>query len=285
MFSRLRRHLSYANVAATLAVVFAMSGGAYALGGGGHQPAGSASASTAHAAKKVKKRSKSTAGARGPAGAQGLAGAQGPAGAAGPQGEKGPGGEKGAAGAAGKEGAAGPQGPAGPQGVPGPKGQSVTSEAFEGKKGTCESGGSEFKVGTGTTYACNGKDGSGGGGGGTLQPGQTERGVWVAATTLPVGSEYYGLITISLASAFNGELPQPHYVKSGEDTEECGEYGGNNRTPIPSPGEFCLYEGANFGEVKFEGGFSEGINTGENLYFSSSKPGFARGVWAVTAAE
>jgi len=284
MFSRLRRHLSYANIAATLAVVFAMSGGAYALSGA-HQSVGGASASTAHAAKKVKKRSKTLTGARGPAGpagAQGAAGAQGPAGA---QGEKGSGGEKGAAGAAGKEGPAGQQGPAGPQGVAGPKGLSVVSEAFEGRKGTCETGGSEFKVGTATTYACNGKNGSGGSGGGTLQPGQTERGVWSVVLDDPIGSTYWGLVSIDFPDAFNGELPSPQYVKYNETTEQCGEPLSETREPTPAPGQFCVYENPLDEEAKYEGGSALGSKAGEVIYFSGAKQGFTDGIWAVTAAE
>jgi len=286
MFSGLRRHLSYANIAATLAVVFAMSGGAYALSGGAHQPAAREGALTAHLAKKVKKRSKSTTGARGPAGPAGPQGAAGAQGAAGPQGEKGAGGEKGAAGTAGKEGAAGAQGPAGSPGVAGPKGESVTSEAFTGKKGTCESGGSEFKVGTAVTYACNGASGSGGGGaGGELQPGQTERGVWSVAPTLPEGSEYYGLVSMSFSSPLHGNEAiggSTKFVKFGESTQECGEL----HEPTPEPGYLCIYESGNFEEVKFGGVLALDSRFGEGVYFENSKPGsYADGIWAVTDKE
>ncbi|HVR06115.1 MAG TPA: hypothetical protein VMS02_08730, partial [Solirubrobacteraceae bacterium] len=220
--------MSYANLAATLAVVFAMSGGAYALsGGGGHQPAASANAFSAHAAKKVKKRSKSTAGARGPAGPAGPAGASGAQGAQGPAGEKGPVGEKGAAGGAGKEGAQGPQGPAGPQGVAGPAGTGVKSRKLEPKEGECEAGGSEFKVGSATTYACNGASG-----GGTLEPGQIESGAWsIPIVGSPYEESYYeGYTSITFPVPLPGKdfsKVTVHYLTAEETffgNEACPEY-------------------------------------------------------------
>jgi len=89
----MRRRLSYANVVATLALVFAMSGGALAAN---HYLINS----TKQINPKVLKKLKGNTGARGPAGPAGPAGASGAAGGAG------------AAGAAGKEGAQGPAGTA-----------------------------------------------------------------------------------------------------------------------------------------------------------------------------
>jgi hypothetical protein len=93
----MRRHLSYANVAATLALVFAMSGGALAAN---HYLINSTKQINPKVLKKLKGR----------AGRAGLNGAAGKGGAAG---------KEGAAGAAGKEGARGKEGPAGPEGVSG----------------------------------------------------------------------------------------------------------------------------------------------------------------------
>jgi hypothetical protein len=81
----MRRHLSYANVTATLALVFAMSGGALAAN---HYLINS----TKQISPKVLKTLKGNAGKTGPAGSPGstgASGAQGPAGAAGPKGETG----------------------------------------------------------------------------------------------------------------------------------------------------------------------------------------------------
>jgi hypothetical protein len=291
MFQRLRRHLTYANVAATLAVVFAMSGGAYALSGAAQKPVVSGDVVSAHVAK-AKKRSKDGAGARGPMGprgATGAAGAQGPTGPQGPEGEKGPAGEKGAAGAAGKEGAQGPQGPAGPQGPQGAKGQSVVSESFEGKQGKCEYGGSEFKVGTSATYACNGKTGSGGSGG-TLEQGKTEAGLWSVSTAgySPLGPDS-AILTITFPTPLVKQKEEIKlvYLESGEEKPECP---GELNKPEAREGYLCLYSVGTH-EIEFVPGFS-GATFGQFVGFvgRNSKgeltpEGAAVGSWAMTAGE
>ncbi|HEX4116501.1 MAG TPA: hypothetical protein VHY18_11575 [Solirubrobacteraceae bacterium] len=106
MFSAIRRRLTYANVAMTLALVFAMSGGAYAAGK-------VLITSTKQISPKVLKQLKGSAGSKGAAGANGPAGPQGPAGATGAAGKEG---------APGKEGATGKEGTAGKEGAPGKDG-------------------------------------------------------------------------------------------------------------------------------------------------------------------
>jgi hypothetical protein len=102
MFSSISKRLTYSNVAATLALVFAMSGGAYAAGK-------YLVTSTKQISPKVLKALK---------GANGATGAQGPAGAVGPAGPAG------AVGGAGKEGMAGKgeKGEKGETGAPGKNG-------------------------------------------------------------------------------------------------------------------------------------------------------------------
>jgi hypothetical protein len=78
----LRRHLNYANVVATLALVFAMSGGALAAG---HYLINS----TKQINPKVLKKLKGNVGPRGHTGANGTNGAAGANGATGPEGAKG----------------------------------------------------------------------------------------------------------------------------------------------------------------------------------------------------
>jgi hypothetical protein len=95
MFSAIQRRLTYANVAATLALVFSMTGGALAA----KQYLVN---STKQINPKVLKK------LEGKNGGNGATGATGPAGAAG------------AAGAAGESGAPGPEGPEGVEGPPGP---------------------------------------------------------------------------------------------------------------------------------------------------------------------
>jgi Collagen triple helix repeat (20 copies) len=103
VFSMIRRRLCYANVAATLALVFAMSGGALAAG---HYLLTSTSQVSPKVLKALKGKNGSAGeeGAQGAQGPRGEVGAAGPAGPAGAQGAQGPQGEPGVAGAAGKEG-------------------------------------------------------------------------------------------------------------------------------------------------------------------------------------
>jgi Collagen triple helix repeat (20 copies) len=95
-------------------------------------------------------------------GAAGDTGATGPAGSVGPQGDKGDKGDAGDLGAAGPAGVAGDVGPAGPAGTNGADGVSVTSTALAAGDANCPNGGSKFTAANGTTFACNGADGSGG---------------------------------------------------------------------------------------------------------------------------
>ncbi len=83
MLSKLRRHLSYANVAATLALVFSMSGAALAAN---HYLINS----TKQINPKVLRKLKGNSGPKGATGATGTAGTAGAAGAKGAQGEQGP---------------------------------------------------------------------------------------------------------------------------------------------------------------------------------------------------
>ena len=124
MFSVLRRRLTFANVAMTVALVFAMSGGAYAA-------SKFLITSTKQIKPSVLASLKGKAGATGPAGAAGAvgsAGPQGPAGAVGPQGAAGATGETGAAGAAG---AAGKNGTNGKEGSPWTAGGTLPSGKSE----------------------------------------------------------------------------------------------------------------------------------------------------------
>jgi hypothetical protein len=110
MFSKVRKRLTYVNVAMTLTLVFAMTGGAYAAK---HFLITSTKQISPNVLKQLK-------GKNGHAGATGAVGPQGPAGPAGKDG------------AAGSQGPGGPQGPAGPQGVAGPQGPTGSPWVPEG---------------------------------------------------------------------------------------------------------------------------------------------------------
>jgi Collagen triple helix repeat (20 copies) len=112
MFSGIRRRVTYANVAVTLALVFAMSGGAYAAG-----------RYVITSTKQIK-----------PSVLKQLQGKSAPAGAQGAIGPAGPGGDPGPAGPAGKEGPQGKEGPAGPAGAKGENGTTGFTEALPSGK-------------------------------------------------------------------------------------------------------------------------------------------------------
>ncbi|HEY7891799.1 MAG TPA: hypothetical protein VIC05_06270 [Solirubrobacteraceae bacterium] len=103
MIELIRKRLTYANVAMTLALVFAMSGGAYAAK---HYVITSTKQIKPSVVKELK----------GKSGLVGLEGKQGPAGPQGPKGDKG---DK------------GPQGPEGKEGKEGTNGESVTSKELD----------------------------------------------------------------------------------------------------------------------------------------------------------
>jgi Collagen triple helix repeat (20 copies) len=100
MWSKITKRLTYANVAVTLAVLFAMAGGAYAA-------KRYVITSTKQIAPKVLKQ---LAGKQGLPGAPGLQGATGPAGLQGSQGPAGPQGPQGTPGQLGDRGEVGPEG-------------------------------------------------------------------------------------------------------------------------------------------------------------------------------
>lgn len=133
----IRRHLSYANVASTLALVFAMGGGAYAAlspvrDGVIHTcfRKSNGAVRVVRAGARCGRRERALAfNQRGPVGPRGATGAQGPTG------------KTGATGKTGRTGAAG---------------RSVTSATLGVGNASCPSGGSSFTTASGTTFTCNG---------------------------------------------------------------------------------------------------------------------------------
>jgi hypothetical protein len=232
MFSRLRKRFTYANVAMTLALVFAVTGGAYA-----------ASKYVITSTKQIK-----------------------PSVLASLKGKAGPGGKEGPAGKEGKAGAQGPAGEKGAAGANGANGVSVTSTESKSKIGPCTEGGSEFKSAGGATYACYGKEGKEGSpwtAGGTLPSEQTEKGDWdLEATTQAVSHVATSVsFVVPLAKAptphylrfANNENPgtakEPVYNPTTEKEEEIVQPAcpGTYREPEAAPGNLCVYASAEEG--------------------------------------
>jgi hypothetical protein len=239
MFSALRKQITPATILALVALVFAITGGAFAAtgGSGGNSPAKatvSAGRAAGLTAVVAKKKSKSPGGARGPAGPKGATGATGATGAAGPAGPTGP------------AGGTGPQGLAGNAGAAGTNGTSVTGVPASAKE--CKEGGVTYTSVSGSNAVCNGKNGKTGFTS-TLPPGKTETGAWEA--TAPESREFQSNITtaisfpIPLAKALGEDAV--HYVEAGGNGSTCP---GNFEKPEAEPGNFCVYQrevgGVNF---------------------------------------
>jgi Collagen triple helix repeat (20 copies) len=233
---RITKHINPATILALAALVFAITGGAFAAtGGSGGSGSGSkATAAVTHggavaiAAKKSKKKSTST---RGPAGPKGATGATGPAGPAGPAGATGP---------------TGPTGPAGGAGTAGSNGTSATTESFSGNQHGCKDGGTLVKSASGETPVCNGEPGAKGATGspwpvGTLPVGATETGSFATETpgiVLPEGSTIR--LPISFAVPLEHELEASHaeLLKVGATSAHCA---GSAANPTAASGYLCVY--------------------------------------------
>jgi hypothetical protein len=279
MFSLIRRHLNYANVVATFALVFAMSGGALAA---------------THYLITSKSQIKPSVynALKGKPGAAGAAGKAGVTGATGPQGPTG---------------ATGPQGPGGSNGSNGSNGESVTTAALKKGEGGCTEGGAKFTVGGATTAACNGKAGPEGQlckSDCVLPPGASETGIFEVNTDETE--------TVNVPLSFNIPLEAPieasHVVVFTGGEEEnptlptgCnGKYYKEAGNPEPGstleqlkaePGYLCVW--INFGGLTFNGivnlernDASGAGRTGADLSFKEDTGGKERnGMWSVTAPE
>ncbi len=245
MFSPIRRRFTYANVVATLALVFAMSSGAYA-----------ASKFLITSTKQIKPSVLASL--------KGKAGANGAPGVAGPAGPQGPGG------------AAGKDGTPGAPGTGGTNGKSVAASVASGAE--CKEGGTKLEVeGSGkSSHVCNGEKG-------VIHPGETlkseasETGTWLIFRT---AADLYGNISFPIAlehpiAESNIKVEPEGYTGSNH---ECP---GNAEEAKAEPGFLCIYTTLNEELTHIKAGFlsvdgallaAEGI---ENKY--------ALGTWAVTA--
>lgn len=214
--SFIRKRLTYANVAMTVVLVFAMSGGAYA-----------ASKYLITSTKQISpKVLKALAGKTGPRGLQGLAGAQG---SPGPEGKTG---AQGIPGAQGNQGSNGNNGAAGATGPKGPAGASVTGPTGPtGPKGA-----------TGSPWPA----------GGTLPSGATETGSWGVVRPEEAKAQGQGInfayAPISFAIPLAAELGESnvHLIapagKGGGAGTGCPTTSSVSK-PEAEPGNLCVFEG------------------------------------------
>ncbi len=273
MFSALRRriHLSPATVIAGLALVFAMTGGAYAA-------KKYLITSTKQISPSVLKQLQGKSGANGAAGAAGAQGPQGPAGPAGPAGS---------AGAKGENGAAGKEGPQGKEGTTGAKG----ANGGAGAKGPTGPEGSPWTLG------------------GTLPSGKTETGAWALGGVYNAFAAYR--IAISFPIPLEAALDANHVREATLEKELVPQFEGEvfvgfeEVTPakclgtLVSPtapaGYLCVYlgkienfEGKGYPEIHLpDGELSWGAaKTGAALLFrmgSEERETQGSGTFAVTA--
>jgi Collagen triple helix repeat (20 copies) len=269
MFQRIRQHLTPSTVIAFLALLFALTGGAFAASSHGHGSDSAATASSTHASAAKSKAKRGPRGPAGPKGATGAPGAAGPKGEAGPQGPAGAAGAKGEAGSQGAAGVTGPKGEAGPQGEEGPQGEN-------GKEG---------------------KEGSPWTASGTLPPGKTETGAWTAGKSSAAALQY---VPISFTLPLEKPLDESHVHilnESGQEfldgnevhSEDCE---GSASAPTAKPGNLCIYTGEDelikYDDnliTKLQGVISVGASTAGASFtveFSGAN-GYGIGSWAVTA--
>lgn len=224
MFSSIRKRMTYTNVAMTLALVFAMAGGAFAAGGKHHKKAHKKPAVVITSTKQI---SKSV-----------LAALKGNVGPVGQQGPSGP------AGLAGKDGT---------NGANGKDGTSVTSLELAAKNVNCPTGGSEFTAAEGKkTFACNGKEGQPWTAGGTLPAKKTETGTWVSTSAVQENVLAGISFNIPLAAVL-GESEVHYILPNGKESkfnvtshafEEVTQSAcsGSASEPAAEPGNLCVYE-------------------------------------------
>ncbi len=292
--NRIKKHINPATILALAALVFAITGGAYAAGSsggnGGGNSAGSASHATAYIAK-AKKKSKTPAGKPGPRGPAGPAGATGPAGPAGPAGATGPAGGAGAKGENGANGSNGEKGETGKEGPPGPKGA-------KGENGVIHPGN---PVGSAETLPSKATET----GAWAISSGETKSGfLEFAVASFPVplsaglpGSKVSGTTYIPGGAHYiNKSNKEVFFNEVLEEVVEVtsAECKGTAEKPTAEPGNLCVYAAQELqtqilsgyitdpsiasppeGSVGATGAFAKVHVSGEEAV--------ARGTWAVTA--
>ncbi|MHB1539267.1 MAG: hypothetical protein ACYCUM_04975 [Solirubrobacteraceae bacterium] len=308
MISFVRKRFTYANVAASVALVFAMTGGAFAANGGLGSAGGHHGAAVASAAKKQGKAKRGRGrgrkgkghatgrtGPRGPAGRQGPAGPEGKQGLEGKQGPAGPGGATGPQGLKGAAGAAGPEGKQGAQGVPGAAGGPGASVALVNKTpSSCgAAGGFTYEIEKAATKqeVCNGAEGKAAT---ALKAGETETGNWA----VKISNDQY------LTFGYIGAAPITFPVALSETAKyevtylpQNGKAPGCPGSPKAEEGHMCVYTGLASPATEPSGfdyftGYEKSSHGVSLLFLNKTENatthehtgagiGFATGTWAV----
>jgi hypothetical protein len=282
MFSLIRRHLSAGTVLGTLALIFAMTGAAWAA----HHYLIS---STKQISPKVLAQLKGNRGPRGARGATGARGAQGPRGAQGAQGPTGPKGVTGTNGTDGTNGNTVLSGSGAPASSLGSNGDFYIDTDFYDLYGPKTSGG------WGSPTSLKGPKGDAGSpwtAGGTLPSGATETGTW-GAVVAPSG---FAMASISFPIPLAASLDSAHvHLYSDTASSPGGAFSatctGTAANPTAPSGNLCIYQGTAINMPSSQVG-----NPADNLSpdasvagtvvdvqnSSSSSPSSDNGTWAVT---
>lgn len=291
MLSNLRKRVSYANVAMTIAIVLAMGGGAYA-----------ANKFVITSIKQIKP--SVVAQLKGKAGKAGPVGSQGPVGPQGPKGENGAPGTNGKDGVNGQAGSVGATGPAGATGATGPKGATGTtgSQGAIGTQGATGPGGATGPTGAAGAQGASGPKGATGEPwtpNGTLPSKASEAGQW-ATYSSAAGEFSFASAVVSIPIPLKAALTEEHvyFVGPGEAEGEGKENKkafpahckGKVGTPVAEPGNLCIFAASvNNLQLAFlldqeTNGSGASGRTGTTLIFASAGagPASAGGTWVVT---
>jgi len=263
VISRIHQKLGTAGfIISIVALVAAIGGGAYAASGG----------LTSKQKSEVAKIAKKYAGPAGPIGPQGAAGAKGETGSAGSNGTNGSPGEK------------GERGEKGEKGSTGNAGEPVTIVPLNKNEGGCAEGGTKFVNATGEGHACNGAEGSGGGGPypETLPSGYSETGFWESQGEKGfVFSPFEAAVaTISFPLPLATPPTETVVIDADATDQEKTDCPGEVEDPKATPGFLCLY-------VKFPLGATVTVLNSGVLPFGAfillPKTEEVVGTWAVEA--